>query len=367
MRKYVFVIVMCCLTILCSRADAAQAVPLTIIDGRSGNNNGRAPELRAGTLYTRINAGAQSGRSEVMWGDENTQRLFFLEGDTVIVDFDVVPGVCGPGGALPLDRTTWHVVYQLHGALKDNSWSSGPPVTLVWERGLWFLRGGYTVKQADGSSISLASQAPATPNAPCGVSQHWRFDQKIGGPGVGVVNAWLDGRKVVDNWMPRAGTMYANSGQYSHSALQIKNGIYAGGYTSWDRTMEHRNIVITRMRSGQQKTWQTQSTAGVAPTTTLMKQPPRSAQGTIPGSTTSSTTSTMLGDPASPVTTQLESATIDTVASPEPKRAQRDTSAKPRLSGIGFLLILVPLSAIGFLFYRSRGSHRIKRWWRRRT
>ncbi len=208
-----------------SNVSVAEAAPtsgtrlLTVIDNKSSNNNGTVPVVTNGTLKTSLNAGAQSGRSEVMWGDDQEQRLYFLEGDRVVVDFDVLPGTCGPNGALPPDRSTWHVVYQLIGPGKDNKWSSGPPVTLVWERGLWFVRNGYAVMQADGTVAKLGSQAPQTPVAPCGKWQHWRFDQVLAGPGQGVINAWLDGTHVVDNFKPTAGTFYSQSGVHSHLAL----------------------------------------------------------------------------------------------------------------------------------------------------
>lgn len=74
------------------------ALPLTIVDGTSGNNNGIDPILDGSRLYSSINANAPYGRSEVMWGDENTWRLFLNPGDVVQTDFDILPEVCGANG-----------------------------------------------------------------------------------------------------------------------------------------------------------------------------------------------------------------------------------------------------------------------------
>lgn len=250
-----------------SSASSAIAA-LTVIDGTSANNNGPLPKLDAGVLTTCLHAGAPHGRSEVMWGDENQQRLLFVPGDVVTVEFEVMPQLCGPGGELPPDGSTWHVVYQLHGALTDNTWP-GPPVALVWQRGRWFLRGGYAVKRTDGSMRSdLGSQAPATPEAACGIWHCWKIVQTLGGPGVGSVDAWLNGRQVVADWKPAAGTYYGGDGVMPHKALQLKNGIYAGGTTPWPRTVTLRNILVSRTNDAGTKTW--------APTKpTLLESPPK--------------------------------------------------------------------------------------------
>lgn len=191
-----------------------------------------------------------------MWGDENGWRLFFYPGDLVTTEFDVKPDICGPNGELPPDDQSWHVVYQMHGSLRNNTWASGPPVSLLWQNGTWYLRGGYDITQADGTyTRAYKSQAPATPPAPCGVWQHWKIEQFLGGPGVGYVNAWLNSTQVLSNWKPAAGTFYTEFGDYSHQALQLKNGIYAGGETAWARSITEKNITVTRINASGTKTW----------------------------------------------------------------------------------------------------------------
>lgn len=276
-----------------SAAGSAAAVPLTIIDGTSANHNGELPRLENGVLTGLLHGGVPTGRSEVMWGDENQLRLIFQPGDTVTVEFEVNPEICGPNGELPPDRQAWHVVYQLHGALTDNTWV-GPPVTLVWERGLWFVRGGMNVKLADGSMTrEFGSQAPVTPAAPCGMWQRWKFAQVIGGPGVGLVDAWLDGEQIIAGWKPAAGTFYSGEGVVPHSGVQIKNGIYAGGTTAWPRTVSERGMTVTRQNASGVKTW----TVGGGP---------GEATGTNAGAADESTSSPMPNTP--PIPTPKETA-----------------------------------------------------------
>lgn len=228
---------------------------LRIIDDSSSNNNGSHPAFACGLLTTSIDAGPDHGRSEVMWGDENGQRLGFVTGDHVTVEFDVKPSVASSSGQQPAD-STWHVVFQFIGALKDQTWSSGPPVTLVHQKGKWYIRGGYAVKQPDGSTKNLGDEAPVAPEAPSGAWQHWKISVYFDGPGKGCVTAALDGNTLFSEWMPRAGTIFNSSGAYSHDMLQLKTGIYSGGGgTAWNREMQHRNIVVTRTNSGGTTTW----------------------------------------------------------------------------------------------------------------
>lgn len=234
------------LAVVASTNASAAAVPA----GRTGMSRcytdvqsaGVAISATAGVYTYGVLGNRSWARSESIWGNRGG-CVNLTRGRTLTYSFDTRPRL-GPTRA-----SVWQVISQLQGPTTNGSWP-GPPMALVVESGRWHVEGGYAVPNGRGGYRSDLGYNKTLPRllspVKVGIWQHWTFVVVLGGPRVGSVSAWLGGTKVVNNFKPAAGTMYAVGNGYSTSYLQVKTGLYtgAGGAAdtpTWKRTVQIRN------------------------------------------------------------------------------------------------------------------------------
>ncbi len=206
------------------------------------SGGGLEPTLRDGVLTTR--AGAGDSRSEVFWGTVSGGRFKLTRGTTVTTQFQVRHHFADPRTGRAPDPSTWHTIFQLHGPTLTETWPS-PPVTLSWQDGGYRVGGGAVVPTASGSTTNQGSWFPWSWPAP---DDQWRtitVTTYLEGPGRGWVSLSIDGRAAFTRWKPRAGTMYTDSGAYSHRMITVKTGLYTGTASpTWDRWVQQRNVSV---------------------------------------------------------------------------------------------------------------------------
>lgn len=187
--------------------------------------DGRAPRCEGDTWVFDLPAEQfppRSRRSEVFVMNDGRQ-VVGREGDDVVEDF-VLDGNLGPSGQ---GDDAWHVLWQLQGPTGDE-WRA-PPIGVQVRDGRLFLGGGggHVGHDPDGSDYEwrypLAAYRDGTPTRVRVITT------LSSDPRRGVVSAWIDGRQVLDRWVPTSpqglqpGTLY--EGQ---QAVWSRVGLYRG-------------------------------------------------------------------------------------------------------------------------------------------
>lgn len=195
-------------------------------------------------------AGGGDSRSEVFWGTQDQGRIRLPRHATVTAEFDIRHDLHDPlTGASPSSRT-WHTIFQLHGPTKSNTWP-GPPFTIAWQNGTYRIGGGGSVPDSQGVQSFRGSWFQPYLTAPNNVWRKIKVTAYLDGPGAGWVSVWVDGKPYLQKWKPVAGTMYTESGAYSHKEINIKSGLYTGTDSpSWFRSVQQRNIRVTWVADG---------------------------------------------------------------------------------------------------------------------
>lgn len=204
---------------------------------------GFAPLVSQGSVLS--SAGAGDSRSEVFWGTSEQGRIALKRGDTVTAEFQVRHFLRDPlTGAAP-SPNTWHTFFQLHGPTHRNTWP-GPPLAFAWQNGTYRIGGGASVPSTNGTPVlNKGSWFQPYLAAPDGVWRSFKVQTYLGGPGKGWVSVWVDGKPYIQRWKPTAGTMYTESGPYSHKEINIKSGLYTGTNSpTWRRSVEHRGMRV---------------------------------------------------------------------------------------------------------------------------
>lgn len=222
-------------------APAPTATLLTTEFDVSGG--GSRPVQTGGTL--RFTAGAGDSRSEVFWGTATDGRYRLQKGSTITTTMQLRHDFTDPvSGAAP-DPATWHTVYQLHGPTQANTWPS-PPIAIAWQNGTYRVGGGISVPTSTGSMVNRGSWYMPYAPAPQNVWRTLKVETYLDGPGRGWVSIWLDGEPYMQRWKPAAGTMYTDSGSYSHREISVKSGLYTGTKSpTWSRWVEQRSVTIS--------------------------------------------------------------------------------------------------------------------------
>lgn len=184
---------------------------------RQGENGAAKPWWNGTRLQAEIPAGlppAEKYRSEVFWQYPDGQRVQLYEGDHISCEFALTPHL----GDTAADGDQWQVVWQLHGPTTKGDWPP-PPLTLHVRSDTWRIGGG--AGREEGGRSTYAEPFPAFVD---GREARWRIDAVVSSdPQKARVDAWLDGKQVVTDWHPPAGTRYPD-----HDYLTLKSGLYAG-------------------------------------------------------------------------------------------------------------------------------------------
>lgn len=221
--------------------EGADAAPMAL--GNDVSGGGLAPLVAGATVTASANAG--DSRSEIWWGTEANGRFRLARHTTVTSEFEIWQSLSDPETGTAPSPKTWHTVFQLHGPTQAATWP-GPPVTIAWQAGTFRVGGGVAVPDSAGNVTWQGSWYRPYLPAP---ERTWRkvtVQAYLDGPGRGWVSIWVDGRQYMDRWKPAAGTMYTDSGAYSHREINIKSGLYTGNTSpSWSRTVKQRNVKVT--------------------------------------------------------------------------------------------------------------------------
>lgn len=204
---------------------------------------GLSPIFAGNTISTRVGGG--DARSEVFWETPKEGRIRLPRKSTVTAEFDVRQQLQNATtDALP-SKDTWHVLFQLLGPTEANTWP-GPPFSVAWQNGTYRIGGGAAVPDSNGKLQFKGTWFTPYPQAPLNTWRNFKITTYIDGPGSGWVSLWIDGRQILDEWKPLAGTFYTGAGRYSHKDIQIKTGLYTGTNSpAWSRSSQHRNIRLT--------------------------------------------------------------------------------------------------------------------------
>lgn len=208
------------------------------------SGGGLAP-LRAGTSWL-FRAGAGDSRSEVFWGTQEAGRICLQQGTTVTAEFDLKHRFTNPvTGAKPSPRT-WHTIFQLHGPVKAGGVWPTPPLTIAWQDGTYRIGGGAAVPDAQGGTVPMGSWYRPYLPSPEDTWEKIKVQAYLDGPGRGWVSVWVNDKLYIDRWKPVGGTMYTNSGNYSHKEINLKSGLYTGTDSpDWTRWAEQRNMKVS--------------------------------------------------------------------------------------------------------------------------
>ena len=192
------------------------ALATLAVGTREGQNGAATPWWNGTNLQAEIPDGVEQEskyRSEVFWRYASGKPLRVGEGDRLTCDYSVTPHLGGTAS----DRDQWQVLWQLHGPDKGGEWPQ-PPLNLHVRADTWRIGGG--------AGRPGGTEAYAKPFVPFVDDRQvtWRLDVVVSqDPSLARVDAWLDGRKVVDDWHPPAGTRYPQ-----HAWLGVKTGVYVG-------------------------------------------------------------------------------------------------------------------------------------------
>lgn len=163
-------------------------------------------------------------RTETHWGTSSGSTKY-VEGQTITHEA-VYTGQLGAAAQADND---WHVIWQMHGPFKDNSWRP-PAMGLTVRNGTLRLSGGSGHPQHDWNTRNYEWIAPLTTwtdGKPVRVKVQSYLSSD---PSKGWVSAWVDGRQVLNQWRPtsykgglRPGTFYPGQDH-----LVSRNGLYRG-------------------------------------------------------------------------------------------------------------------------------------------
>lgn len=207
------------------------------------SGGGIKPTLVDGLL--KASAGGGDSRSEVFWGTMNSGRYRWSRGTTVTTEFQLRHRFSDPvTGAMP-NPATWHTIYQLHGPTLANSWPA-PPVSIAWQNGTYRVGGGAAVPTTTGALTYRGSWYQPYAPAPENVWRTIKVTTYLEGPARGWMSVWIDGQPYMTKWKPVAGTMYTDSGAYSHKEISLKSGLYTATKSpTWSRWVEQRDMRVT--------------------------------------------------------------------------------------------------------------------------
>lgn len=202
---------------------------------REGENGALQPWWTGTSVHAEVPAGVaphERYRSEFFWNSPGGPQIRVGEGDRVRCELQLSPHL----GASGTDPRVWQVLWQLHGPAQDDSWPQ-PPLNLHVRGGTWRLGGGA------GRAGGQAAYARPFPAFVDGASVTWRLDIVISAdPAKARVDAWLDGRHVVQDWRPPSGTRYPNQ-----PWLTMKSGLYTGSDQGGSPPSERRYVSIQPM------------------------------------------------------------------------------------------------------------------------
>jgi len=180
-------------------------------------------------------------RTETHWGTSRGVTQY-REGQTVTHEATYT-GQLGPAGQ---DDANWHVIWQLHGPMKDGSWP-GPAMTLAVRNGQLRLGGGAGHPNQDWSRQNYEWLAPLTTwtdGKPVKVKVQTYLSAD---PAKGWVSAWVDGRQVLTQWRPtslkgglRPGTLYPGMDH-----VVSRGGLYRG--TQSGAAPTYRQVISARV------------------------------------------------------------------------------------------------------------------------
>lgn len=180
-------------------------------------------------------------RTETHWGSVTTPTKY-TEGQTITHEA-VYTGKLGQAGQGDDD---WHVIWQMHGPFKDNSWRP-PAMGLVVRNGTLRLSGGSGHPQHNWATRNYEWIAPLgtwTDGKPVEVKVQSYLSAD---PAKGWVSAWVDGRQVLNQWRPtsykgslRPGTFYPGQ-----DYLVSRNGLYRG--TQRGTTPTYRQLMAVEV------------------------------------------------------------------------------------------------------------------------
>ncbi|WP_284304352.1 heparin lyase I family protein [Mobilicoccus caccae] len=139
---------------------------------------------------------AATRRTETHWGTNRTVTQY-REGQTVTHEATYT----GQLGAVAQGDSNWHVIWQLHGPMKDASWP-GPAMTLAVRNGQLRLGGGAGHPNQDWSRRNYEWLAPLTTWTD-GKPVRVKVQTYLSADSTkGWVSAWVDGRQVLNQWRP---------------------------------------------------------------------------------------------------------------------------------------------------------------------
>lgn len=212
------------------------------------SGGGKAPSL-LDDVYT-MTAGAGDSRSEVFWGTATGGRFRLAKGATVTTQFQLRHQFSDPVTGAKPSPSTWHTLFQLHGPTLSNTWPA-PPLTIAWQNGTYRVGGGSAVPTSTGGIVNQGSWYMPYAQAPENVWRTFKVTTYLDGPGRGWVSIWIDGEPYLQRWMPKAGTMFTDSGAYSHKEISIKSGLYTATQSpTWSRWVQQRDVSISVTTAG---------------------------------------------------------------------------------------------------------------------
>ena len=181
----------------------------------------------------------------MFWGNSVEGRFRLSRGTTVTTTFQMRHSFSDPATGTKPNPSTWHTLYQLHGPTLKNAWPS-PPITIAWQDGTYRVGGGVNVPTSTGGQVNHGTWYQPYAPAPENQWRTFKVETFLDGPGRGWVSVWIDGEPYLQRWKPRAGTMYTDSGAYSHKEISVKSGLYTGTNSpTWSRWVEQRSLTMT--------------------------------------------------------------------------------------------------------------------------
>lgn len=193
--------------------------------------------------------GNGSYRSEYIWGTgpATTDQVRLTHGMYLAAEWDQYLDE----GFSNQDANSWNVIAQVHGPSINGTWNP-PPVEINFQNGTFRVSNSTNVPLQDGTTVAQFDEylPRIRLDRPIGEWHHFKIGVRLGGPGVGTVDLWIDGKHVVVNWQPKAGTFYthanvAGASQGAHNYVIFKTGLYGHQTSGTPKALYQRNMRIT--------------------------------------------------------------------------------------------------------------------------
>lgn len=173
------------------------------------------------TIPARV-APASPRRTEIVWGLHHG-TLDTGEGADLVFDADITAHLGDAGRS----NDDWHVFWQIVGMTRGQ-WK-GPDFQIGVRAGRLRLWGGAGHPAHDWNGPNYAWDRPLTEFVD-GRAYHVRVEAHLStDPGLGRLSAWVDGKQVVDDWVPKSPTgRLPGTIVPEQSDVHVRSGLYRG-------------------------------------------------------------------------------------------------------------------------------------------